>query len=84
MQDDYGNQIPTLPKVWERIAELETELKSNTDATKRIETNTSELIEILNSVKGAFKVLSWVGKLAVPVAAISGLYAVIKTGVTPK
>lgn len=84
MQDDFGNQLPSLPQMWGHINELKEELARNTETTSRIETNTSQLIEILNSVKGAFKVLSWVGKLAVPIAAIAGLFAAIKAGIQPK
>ena len=98
MQDDFGNEIPTLSQMWERITSFNEELTTvkeqlseNTEATKRIETNTGELIEILTSFKGAFKVLGWIGKLAVPLAAIVGLFSAcyaawseIKTGVMPK
>ena len=98
MQDDFGNEIPTLSQMWERITNFNDELSTvkeqlaeNTEATKRIETNTGELIEILTSFKGAFKVLTWIGKIAVPLAAIAGLFTAlyaawqaIKTGVSPK
>ncbi len=91
MQDDYGNEIPTISQMWERLTSFNDELSTvkeqlaeNTEATKRIETNTGELIEILTSFKGAFKVLGWIGKLAVPVAAIIGLWTAIKTGISPK
>ncbi len=98
MQDDFGNEIPTLNQMWERITNFNDELSTvkeklaeNTEATKRIETNTGELIEILTSFKGAFKVLAWIGKLAVPIAAIIGLFTAayaawqaVKTGIMPK
>ena len=98
MQDDFGNEIPTLNQMWERMTNFNEELSTvkaqlseNTEATKRIEENTSVLIEILNSFKGAFKVLGWIGKLAVPLAAIIGLFTAayaawqaIKTGIMPK
>lgn len=98
MQDDFGNEIPTLSQMWERITNFNDELSTvkeqlaeNTEATKRIETNTGELIEILNSFKGAFKVFGWIGNLAKPLAAIIGLFMAIyaawhavKTGVMPK
>ena len=38
--------------------------------TKRTEENTQELLETFNALKGAWKVLNFVGLLAKPVAAI--------------
>lgn len=98
MQDDYGNEIPTLSQMWHRMTKFEDELSTvkeqlseNTEATKRIETNTGEITEILNSFRGAMKVLGFIGKLAGPLAAIVGLFTAvyaawhaIKTGVSPK
>lgn len=98
MQDDFGNEIPTLTQMWERITNFNDELSTvkeqlaeNTEATKRIETNTGEITEILNSFKGAMKVLGFIGKLAGPLAAIVGLFTAVyaawhavKTGVMPK
>lgn len=55
----------TMKGLHEAIAE-------NTTATNNIKTDTSELIALLNSFKGAFKVLEIVGKLAKPIAAIAG------------
>lgn len=72
-------------------AEFRHLLKENTDATKKIESDLSEILDFFNSVQGAFKVLSWIGKLAKPVGAIVGLgasfaafWAALKSGVTPK
>lgn len=84
MQDDYGNQIPTLPQMWDRMNEFQKDLKTNTEATSRIESNTSELIQTFNDFKGAFKVLSWIGKLAIPFTAIAALIITVKSGITPK
>ncbi len=93
MQDDYGNAVPhpTMQQMSDRMDKLESGLVENTESTRRVEGNTSELIDFFNSVKGAFKVLSWIGKVAAPVSAIVGLCLAIwgvvqalKTGVTPK
>lgn len=84
MQDDYGNQIPTLPQMWERMNEFQTELKNNTEVTTRIENNTAELIQTFHDFKGAFKVLTWIGKLAIPFTAIAALIITIKSGISPK
>lgn len=93
MQDDFGNEVvhPTMQQMWSRMDKLETGLGENTESTKRIEGNTGELIDILNSFKSAFKVLTWIGKIAKPVTAIIGLclgiwagILALKTGVSPK
>lgn len=93
MQDDYGNQMhhPTIAQMWERMDQLQRQLDENTESTKRTEENTSELIDILHSLKGAFRVLTWVGGLAKPVGAIVslglalwGVLQAFKTGVMPK
>lgn len=75
----------------ERMARIERSLKENTDATARVESNTSELVDGFNSFKAAFKVLNWVGKLAKPLSAIVGLGAAVaaawtamKSGASPK
>lgn len=45
-------------------------LKENTDATKKIESDLAEMLEFFSSVKGAFKVLAWIGAAAKPIGAI--------------
>lgn len=57
-----------------RIDRLEEGLQANTDATERVDRNTTELVGILNSWKGAMKVLDFLGKLAKPLAAIAALF----------
>jgi hypothetical protein len=70
-----------------RMGRIEDGLAANTEATKRIETNTSDLVEAFENLKGAFKVLNWIGKFARPlgyiataVAAVVSLYTAYKTG----
>lgn len=93
MQDDFGNVVhpQTIKELQERMDSIQTQLDENTESTRRTESNTSELIDILNSFKSAFKVLSWIGNLAKPISAIVGLglgiWGVVqaaKTGVHPK
>lgn len=47
-------------------------LRENTEATKRIEKNTAGLVETFEALSGGFRVLSWIGKAAVPIAIIWG------------
>lgn len=72
-------------------AQFRVELAENTNATKRIEANTAELLDVFESWKGAMKVLTWIGKAAKPLGYLVGLgasmaafWAAIKGGVSPK
>lgn len=56
-----------------RVLKMESNLKSNTEATARVEKNTEDIVEFFTSVKGAFKVFEFIGRLAKPVAVISSL-----------
>jgi len=60
-----------------RMARIEKSLAANTAATRRVETNTSDLVDLFESFKGAFKVLEGLGKIAKPVAAVVGLGAAL-------
>jgi len=42
------------------------------EATKRVESSTSELVEMFKAFQGAFQVLQYIGKLAKPLGAIIG------------
>lgn len=55
------------------IQHIKRDLAENTEATKRIDLATSDIVEFFESMKGAFKVLNWIGKLARPIGAIIGL-----------
>lgn len=70
---------------------LRAELEENTKATKQMQSDTSELVSLLQSFKGAFKVFDLVGRAAKPLSYIAmacsalwGLIAVVKGGGAPK
>lgn len=70
-----------------RMDAIEKKLDENTAATSRVEANTQELVEFFNSVKGAFRVLEALGKLAKPLAyitmflgACTGVWLAFKNG----
>ena len=72
-------------------AQSRVELAENTNATKRIEANTAEMLDVFESWKGAMKVLTWIGKAAKPLgyvvglgASIAAFWAAFKGGVHPK
>lgn len=58
-----------------RVDELERKLAENTAATKRVEDNTREVVDILQSWKGAMKVIEFLGKLAKPVGVLTTMVA---------
>lgn len=73
-----------------KMKALHDELKANTETTNRVDTNTSELVSLLNSFKGAFKVLDILGRAAKPLSYIAmfgsaawGLFTAIKGGGEP-
>jgi len=70
---------------------LHEELKVNTEATQRVESNTADVVTILQSAKGAFRVFEFIGRLAKPavsivmlLGALWGLVASVKGGGVPK
>jgi hypothetical protein len=72
-------------------SQFRAELAENTNATKRIEANTAEMLDVFESWKGAMKVLTWIGKAAKPLgylvglgASIAAFWTAIKSGVNPK
>jgi hypothetical protein len=90
---DFGELSERVGNLEEGFGTFKTELADNTAATKRIEANTSDLVEAFANLKGAFKVLNWIGKFARPlgyivgfIAAVASLWTAYKTGttVTPK
>lgn len=75
----------------ERMGRIEASLKTNTEATQRIDTNTGVLLEWLQAFEGAFKLLNGLGKLAKPVgiiagalSAIGGAWLLFKNGGAPR
>lgn len=88
---DFSELSDRVGNLEEGFGTFKTELADNTAATKRIESNTSELVEAFANVKGAFKVLNWIGKFARPlgyiagaIAAIVSLWTAFKAGTTLK
>jgi hypothetical protein len=61
----------------DRVGNLEKGLAENTATTKRIESDTAEMLDIFRSWQGAMKVLELIGKAAKPLAAIAGLAAAV-------
>ena len=84
--DDYGDELPAVSrqqinerfdKGSERMAAIERDLKAATQGLheERQELHErnqqmADLLEFFTAMKGAFKVLNWVGKVAKPLAAI--------------
>jgi hypothetical protein len=54
---------------------LRDDIAANTTLTKQVQNDTSELVSLLNSFKGAFKVLEMLGKAAKPLGYITAFVA---------
>lgn len=52
---------------------LKTDVGDNTKMTKEVLSGLGDVVEFFTAMKGAFKVLNWIGTVAKPVAAIVGL-----------
>lgn len=86
-KDELGEVHERLDRGKKRLDRLEDALTENTKLTQQVVTQTAELIAFFNAMRGAFKVLNWLGKLAKPMAAIvalcaalMGLWASVKGG----
>lgn len=82
--DDYGNLVDatTAGTLRERLdagdarmTRIEGGLEANTKLTQQLASNTAEIVEFFAAMKGALKVLNWIGKLARPLSAIAALAA---------
>jgi len=82
--DDYGNELPAMTgqqinrrfgEGSERMAGIERALAAERRELQELKGQLSDLLEFFNAMRGAFKVLNWVGKVAKPVAAIVSLGA---------
>lgn len=96
--DDYGNELQAmtrqqinerLDKGSERMAAIERDLKAVTQELQERNQQMAELLEFFTAMKGAFKVLNWVGKVSKPLAyivmlggACVGFWTAVKAGGT--
>lgn len=82
--DDYGSELPaaTVQQINQkfdngsaRMAGIERELTATRKELHELKQQLADLLEFFEAMRGAFKVLNWLGKLAKPAAAIVGLGA---------
>ena len=66
-------EVSGMGELRDRVGRLESGLAVNTAATKRIENDTTEMIEMFRSWQGAMRVLEVIGKAAKPLAAVVSL-----------
>ena len=87
--DDFGNLVPPsavrgisqrLDDGDARMTRIEADLASNTKATQELgkstqdlSKSTADLVEFIQALKGMFKVLDWLGRMAKPIASILAL-----------
>ena len=92
MQDDFGNLISVerdtidrrLEKGVQRMGRIEGDLalvrnrlERNAQMMQKMLDSTAEIVEFFESMRGAMRVLNWIGKLARPIGAIIGLCAAL-------
>ena len=92
MQDDFGNLISVerdtidrrLDKGAQRMGRIESDLsamrsklESNAASMQKVLDSTTEIVSFFDSMRGAMRVLDWIGKLARPVAGVVGLCAAL-------
>lgn len=70
----YGERLDSLS---DRQVEMNAQLQENTEATQRIEASTGELVTMLESWKGAMRVLEMIGKVAKPIGMIATACAAV-------
>ena len=96
--DDYGDELPAMTrqqinerfdKGSERMAAIERDLKAVTQQLQERDQQLADLLEFFTAMKGAFKVLNWVGKASKPLAyivmlggACVGFWTAVKAGGT--
>lgn len=82
--DDFGNELPAttvqqfnqrFSQGSERMAGIERDLLAERRELQELKVQLGDLLDFFNAMRGAFKVLNWVGKVAKPVAAIVSLGA---------
>lgn len=73
------------------MKDMRAEVAANTAITQNVQTNTSEVVALLNSFKGAFSLLEklgklakWIGYIAGCLTAVAALVAILKGGGSPK
>ena len=88
MVDDHGNELPatTLQQINQkfdngsaRMAGIERELTATRKELHELKQQLQDLLDFFEAMRGAVKVLNWLGKLAKPTAAIVGLGAACVT-----
>ena len=82
--DNYGNLIEPASAATinerldagdARMSRIESELESNTAATRQVAESTRDLVEFFEAAQGAFKVLNWIGKAAKPVGYLAAAWS---------
>ena len=84
IQDDFGNLVePTNARTINerldagdrRMAAIEIDLAANTRATQELAAAVQDVVNFFSTMKGAFKALDMLGKLAKPMGYIVGFLA---------
>jgi hypothetical protein len=76
-ESDFGPLENRVGAVEDTLLQMKADLEANTATTKRIESNTEDLVIAFEALKGAFKVLEMIGKVGRPILIIAGIPAAV-------
>ena len=71
-ESDFGTLEAEVTRLSSRVSSMEEDLRDNTAATNRVEKNTEDLVAAFEALKGAFRVLEFIGKVGKPLLYITG------------
>lgn len=71
MNDEWAKQVD------DRLGNLEIGLSANSMATQRIESNTTEVVELMRDLKAAWRVIDIASKVAKPIGWLAGIGAAV-------
>lgn len=77
MSDEQHDTIPgSLDELRPWLRKLDSELKANTEATRRIEANTAAIVKAFEAAQGFWSTVAWIGDAGLKVVKLVGVLAV--------
>lgn len=77
-----GNGSSRMARIENDVSSVRGDLSENTDMTKSMVSSMADILAFFTAMKGAFRVLNWIGRVAKPVAAIGAMVAALITAYT--
>ncbi len=73
IEDELIVEASRMARTEAAAEQIRADLEENTKMTKEVLGGLGDVVEFFTAMKGAFKVLNWLGAVAKPIAAIVGL-----------